>query len=93
MVNPNIVLTLGMITIIFPNYFIAKSLAEANLNDVRIFFGNDLDIAEDLIVVNARLPQSTEMMEMRRILRHACDRIKVKLTFSQQNSYKESCCR
>ena len=57
------------ITIILPGglllFFLrlAKVLAEKNLNHVRAFFDNELDIGKDVIVVNARLPQSPEMMK------------------------------
>ena len=57
--------------------FTAKSLAKANLTNVRAFFDKNLDIAEDLIVVNAQLAQSPEMGAFRKTLRRTCDHIKV----------------
>ena len=53
-------------------------LAKRNLTDVGAFFDKTLDIAEDLIVVNARLAQSPEMMDFRNTLKLAHDVIKVR---------------
>ena len=72
---------------------VAKSLAKTNLTDARAAFGKDLDIAEDLIVVNARRAQSLEMMQFRQTLRRARDEIKVNIAFchSHQNGSKMLC--
>ena len=44
---------------------------------MRTFFGDVLDIAENLVVVNARLSQSPEMVNFRKTLKFAHDEIKV----------------
>ena len=81
------------ITYLSLNICAAKSLAKKNLTDARAAFGQDLDIAEDLIVVNARRAQSPEMMQFRQTLRRAHDEIKVNIAFchSHQNAFKMFC--
>ena len=79
---------------IFPsNICAAKSLAKTNLTEAKAAFGKDLDIAEDLIIVNARRAQSPEMMQFRQTLRRAHDEIKVNIAFchSHQNGSKMLC--
>ena len=67
----------------------AKSLAQRNLDNVRKFFGDDLDITEHLVVMNARLSQSPEMMNFRKTLKFAHDAIKVGYIFIYLFIYNE----
>ena len=44
---------------------------------MRTFFGKELDISDELIVVNGRLGQSNEMKEFKTVLRDTTNEIKV----------------
>ena len=44
---------------------------------MRTFFGNELDISDELIAVNGRLGQSNEMIEFKTVLRDTTNEIKV----------------
>ena len=44
---------------------------------MRTFFGKELDISDELIVVNGRLGQSNEMKDFKTILRDTTNEIKV----------------
>ena len=58
-------------------FYTAKEIAKENLSAMRTFFGNELDISDELIVVNGRLGQSNEMKDFKTILRDTTNEIKV----------------
>ena len=57
--------------------FLAKEIAKTNLSEVKTFYGKELDISDDLLVVNGRLGQSNEMQDFKTILRDITNDIKV----------------
>ena len=57
--------------------FLAKEIAKTNLAAVKTFYGKELDISDDLLVVNGRLGQSNEMQDFKTILRDTTNDIKV----------------